>query len=73
MIRYKELPDLSIKEIEMELNFYIWVKEKAFGDVDISEVNRWIKRLWKEVYDRGYTHEKKIILKKKYEKETIDE
>ena len=66
--RYKELKTMPIKEIEHELNFYTWIKEKAFGDVNIFEVNKWLKALWKEVNERGYSHENKIILKKKEEK-----
>lgn len=64
--RYDELPKMSLRDLEAELNFYQWLEdEKGTMDTDIIANKMWLDTLWIEVERRGYNYEKKIILMEK--------
>ena len=68
--RYDNLKEMTLKDLEEELNFYTFLNELV--DITMSKEMKmrnklWIDSVWIEIKDRGYTWNKAYKLRDKGE------
>ena len=70
--RYDNLKEMTLKDLEEELNFYTFLDELV--DITMSKEMKmrnklWLDSVWIEIKDRGYTWNKVYKLEKAYTNE----
>ena len=66
--RYDDLPNMSLEEIEEEINFFTFLDNLPYLDISdkMAMKNKiWLDSLWIEVKRRDYEWELKVKLNKK--------
>ena len=60
---YNNIPNMTIKDLESELNFYQWLIDKSseLGGIEMKH-RIWLDSVKIEVKRRGYQIEKKLVL-----------